>query len=89
MHCSPDFSPTHLRLISDEDVILHGVRDVVHGELEEGSFRDIDQANTSPGGAAVKWVWPGNYCHSLKGRNQQLTTRNLTSKSFLVDLDAQ
>lgn len=56
----------YLRLIADEDVILHGVRNVVHRELQEGPLWHTNQANTSPGGSTVLRVGTWNNCHSLK-----------------------
>lgn len=57
---------SYLRFIADEDVVLHGVRDVVYRELQVGPLWDVDQAGTCPGGTAVQRVGPWDYCHSLK-----------------------
>lgn len=57
---------SYLRLVADEDVILHRVGDVVHSELEKRPLWDVDQTDTCPGGAAVQRVGPRDYGHSLK-----------------------
>lgn len=60
----------YLRLVADEDVVLHWMRDVVDRELQEGPFWDVDQANTCPGGTAVQRVRPGDHSHSLKTQHE-------------------
>lgn len=62
---------SYLRFVADEDVVLHGVGDVVHRELQEGPLWDINQANTCPGGTAVQGVWPWNDCHPLKKQEEE------------------
>lgn len=54
-----------LGFVADQDVVLHGKGDVVHGELQEGTLWDIDQTDTCPGGSAVVRVGPRNHGHSL------------------------
>jgi len=58
----------YLRLVAYDDVILHGVGDVVHGELQEGSLGNVDQADARPGGAAVLGVGPLHHRHPLEER---------------------
>ena len=60
------FNP-HLWFVADDDVVLHGVGEVVDGELQVGALWDVDQSRTGPGGVTVLWVWPRYVCHSLKG----------------------
>lgn len=57
---------SYLRLITNQDVVLYGVRDVVYSELEEGPLGNVGQADTCPGGTTVLRVWPLVHRHSLK-----------------------
>ena len=57
---------THLGLVADEDVVLHGVGDVVDGELQERPLGHVDEPHARPGGAAVLGVWPLDHRHSLE-----------------------
>lgn len=66
-HC---FRRAYLRLVADQDVVLHGEGDVVHEELQKGALWDVDQTNTCPGGRAVMRVGPWNHSHSLHERNE-------------------
>lgn len=65
-HCHQNLLPLvrQLRLIADEDVVLHRVRDVVDRELQEGPLWDVDQADTGPGGTAVLRDGPRDHCDS-------------------------
>lgn len=83
---------SYLRFVADEDVVLHGVGDVVHSELQEGPLWDIDQTNTSPGRTAVQRVGPWDHCHSLKEQHEdmktddQLTSRTESLLFFLINI---
>ena len=57
---------SYLRFVADEDVVLHRVGDVVHGELQVTLLRDINQTHTCPGGAAVQRVGPRDHRHLLE-----------------------
>ena len=61
----------YLRLIADDDVILHGVRDVVHGELQEGPLGNVDQADARPGGTAVLGVGSLHHGDTLEGEQPE------------------
>lgn len=68
-----------LRFITDEDVILHGVGDVVHGELQEGPLWDVDQTDACPGGTTVQRMGPRDHRHSLKKQDEDRSKRPWTS----------
>lgn len=66
---------SYLGLIANYDVILHGVRNVVNTEDQEGAFWNVDQTQTGPRGTAVQGVWPGHNCHALKRRCKHMTSQ--------------
>lgn len=55
----------YLRLIADDNVILHGMRNVVYRELQEGPLWNIDQTPAGPGGTVIIRVGPRDHCHAL------------------------
>lgn len=65
---SRQFLGCHLRLVANEQVVVHGVRDVVNVELQVRPLRHVDKAHARPGGAAVQRVGPGHQRHPLKER---------------------
>lgn len=62
----------YLGLVADEDVVLHGVGDVVHRELQEGPFWNINQADTCPGGIAIQRVGSWDHCYSLERQGEDM-----------------
>lgn len=47
-----------MRLKADEEVVLHGVGDVVDGELQAAALWDLGKPSASPGGRAPRLVLP-------------------------------
>lgn len=50
---------THLRLVADQQIILHGVRNVAEGELQGAALGDSGKAHICPRGMAARLVLPG------------------------------
>lgn len=63
-----NFPQCHLRLVANEQVVVHGVRDIVDVELQVLPLRHVDEAHARPGGAAIQRVGPGHQRHPLQGR---------------------
>lgn len=64
------YSQTHLRLIADQHIILHGVGDVVNVEFQVGPLRDSHKSYACPWRCAVWRVLALYYVHSLQNREQ-------------------
>lgn len=57
---------SHLRFISDDDVILHRVGNVVNAEFKIGTFRNIHKTNASPSRGSVLRVCSRDNGHTLQ-----------------------
>lgn len=62
----------YLRLIADDNVVLHGMRNVIYRKLQEGPLWNIDQTLACPGGSMIKRVGPRDQCHTLKRHHNNL-----------------
>jgi hypothetical protein len=60
-----------LRLVADEDVVLHGVGDVVNGELQVGPLGNVDKTYPCPGGATVLRARSLHYCQTLEEEERE------------------
>lgn len=49
---------THLGLVADEQVVLHGIGDIVDVELQGPTFRYPSEPESGPGGGATRLVLP-------------------------------
>lgn len=56
---------SHLRFISDDNVILHRVGDVVDAELKIGTFRNVHKTNASPSRGSVLRLGSRDNRHTL------------------------
>lgn len=50
---------THLRLVADEQVVLHGVGNVTDEELQGAALGDPGEPHARPCGGATRLVLPG------------------------------
>lgn len=64
------YSQTHLWLIADQNIILHGVGDVVNVEFQVCPLRDSHKSYACPRRCAVWRVLALYYVHSLQNREQ-------------------
>lgn len=55
----------YLWFITNKNIIVHGLWDVVDVELQVGSFRHVNEAHTSPRWTAIQWERPRYHRHAL------------------------
>lgn len=67
---------SHLWFISDDNVILHRVGNVVNAEFKIGTFRDIHETNACPSRGSVLRLCSRDNGHTLQGDGESAIGSN-------------